>query len=233
MKKVVLTFVAAISTCMVANAQTGKGSIMIGGGLNVNLAGKTVNKVTPPSGNATSTETKGNLNWNVSPTAGYFISDNIVVGLNLNVGSSFFGRVASIDGKKEETVNTVNLGAGVFSRYYKEVGNGLYLFGQVSVDYTSGTTQNRTPDILHPSDIIDGNKIKNNIIGVNITPGLTYFFSNNWGVDFSLNNIIGYTSMKSTSQTPNNNGSSSTSSSQFNIGLGLTPTLGVNYYFGK
>lgn len=65
MKKV-LFIAALVAASFAGQAQTSKGTYLLGGGAGFN-------------------STKGATTWNVSPNAGYFVIDNLAVGANLDV----------------------------------------------------------------------------------------------------------------------------------------------------
>jgi len=88
MKKIVLSLLAVVVMSTLVNAQTDKGDWMVGGNMTINT-------------------TKGNSEFSLLPSAGYFFANNFVAGAKFNVG------FATEDEKK-----TTSLGVGPFARYY-------------------------------------------------------------------------------------------------------------------
>lgn len=207
-----------------SNAQISKGSIMLGGSLGANIAMES--KTTLGS---TSITTPGHTEWNFSPEVGYFLSDGLVVGLGLNLDSKFMGEVSSTDGKKTEHIMGSGLGVGLMVRKYFEIESNVYFHTQAGFVYSSMSATDRVVD--GTSALKDGDKITMTGMGINITPGLTYFVSPKWGIDFSLNNILAYNS--STTTIGDGATKVETTGGGLSIGAGLTPTLGLFYYMGN
>ncbi|MBX2984725.1 MAG: hypothetical protein KF882_01990 [Bacteroidia bacterium] len=204
MKKSFLLMAAICATGMMANAQsTGEGSMMLGGNFNVNI-------------------TK-HVAWGVNPQFGYFIKDNIAVGIMAGANGGYIKTVKSLDGTKEAIVNNFGWNAGLFGRYYKALANNFFVYGAATFGYGSNGYKDMVPELLKPSEIKDNGRVDMSNLNVSIFPGFAFFPSPNWGIDFSLNNIISF----------NSNSVGGTNTNTFDIGAGTTPTIGINYYFGK
>lgn len=229
MKKLFLS-IAVLAAGTASYAQIGQGSILLGGSLAFSSTGEQTNK-TVAGGVTTETKTPGFSNWNFSPRVGYFLSDNLAVGLDLGLGQSHVKTVTN--GTAEEKVSSFNLDLGLFARYYMNISDNFYFFGQARVGYRSSSYQDRMPDPANANTLIDGPEVTSNTFGIGITPGLTYFPSPKWGVDFTLGGIIDFSSTTSKSEMPNNGGSAESSGSQFGLGFGLNPGLGLHYYMGR
>lgn len=210
-------------TVLSVNAQVSKGSMMFGGSLGANITMESTTKTT----GASDVKTAGYTNWNFSPTGGYFIADGLAVGLMLDVSSTKVG--SATQGTASENIMRSGMGVGLFARKYMTVTDKVYLHGQAGLMYSSTSETNRVPD--GANSLKDGTKVTGSNIGINITPGITYFVAPKWGIDFSLNNIIGYN--MNSSKTELGSASSETTGGSFSIGAGLTPSLGLFYYMGK
>ncbi len=233
MKKLILSL-AFVAAGAVSYAQIGQGSMMLGGSLGFSSAGGGTTTATPGGGGASvSTDQTAVTNWNFSPTFGYFLTDNIAVGIRLGLGSSNRGQVTSTDTKTTENISSFDLNAELFGRYYMEVGTNLYFFGDAGLGFGSSSWTDRTPDPTNVAALVDGNKNSMSSFGINIAPGLAFFPSEKWGIDFTLNRIIGFNMNTNTMEGPNNGGKLEVSTSAFNIGFGLNPSLGLHYYMGK
>lgn len=116
MKKVVLFF-AVVIAAVSANAQTGKGTWMLGGS-----AGFSSGKY---SGGSSTT------NVNISPNAGYFFADNFAAGALLSFASMSNGGTQT------------NFGIAPFARYYfLPLGEHAKLFGQAAFGFGSEKSPN-------------------------------------------------------------------------------------------
>lgn len=231
MKKLILSL-AMIAVGTAAFAQISSGSLMMGGSLGFNSSGGGTVDITPGGGGTkTSKDLTATSDWNFSPAIGYFFTDNLAAGVRLNVGSTNMGQVTTTDGKTTENVASFDLGVELFGRYYKELGTNVYMFIDAGLGYSSMSYTDKTQDGLDKLKDDDKNSIT--AMGINIAPGITYFPTAKWGIDLTLNRLIGYNMYNSTVEAPNNGGKIETSTSDFGIGLGLMPSLGLHYYMGK
>jgi hypothetical protein len=233
MKKLIFSL-ALVATGVASYAQISQGSLMIGGslGFSSNDGGKITN--TPAGGGASvSTDRTAKTEWNLSPTIGYFLTDNIAAGVRLNIGSSNEGQATSTDLKTTENVNSMNLGVELFGRMYKSVGSNLYLYADLGLGYQSKSYTDRDADPNDPAKLVDGSKNTISGLMVGLTPGIAYFPADNWAIDFNLNRILGFSSMTMKEEFPQNGGNNESTDTDFGVGIGLTPTIGVHYFFGK
>ena len=228
MKKTILKMLVVTGmvtgAVMSSNAQISKGSLMFGGSLGANIAMESKTAV-----GSVSVTTPGYTEWNFSPTAGYFIADGLVVGLGLNLDSKYMYQVSTTDKSKTENIMASGLGVNLIVRKYFEIESKVYFHAQAGLGYSSMNYTDRDKD--GASALKDGDKFSGTTIGINITPGLTYFVSPKWGIDFSLNNILAYNS--STLTQDDGVAKVETTSGGISVGAGLTPTLGLFYYMGK
>lgn len=223
----------AAGTVFSANAQVSSGSMMFGGSLGADISMEKTTKSTAVG--ASDVKMPGHTDWNFSPTFGYFVSDGLAVGVNLSIGSSFKKIVTTNDKKISEHISESLMGVGLFVRKYMTINDKLYLHGQVGLNYASGSYTDRETD--GADKLKDLGKVTETSMGINITPGLTYFVAPSWGIDFSLNNIISYNTKTTKTEVPVAGAVSAytneTSGGSFSIGAGLTPSLGLFYYLGK
>jgi outer membrane protein W len=119
MKKI---FTLAVVTIISASAfsQTQKGNWLVGGS-----AGFSSQSQSGASGNITE--------LSITPTAGYFINNNLAVGASLNFGSQ----------KSGSTVTTFGIGPMV-RYYFAELGKNAKLYGQGEFAYASVTSSGVT-----------------------------------------------------------------------------------------
>lgn len=128
------------------------------------------------STNDKNTETKTS-NFNFAPKAGYFISDDLAVGLDLGFASN----KTEVAGTETEKISAVGIGA--FARYYfLDLGERFKTYGEFGVGYA--TANDKIADV------------KVNILGVGATLGINYFVTENLAINFALADILSYTSAK-------------------------------------
>lgn len=150
-------------------------------------------------------QVKGN-GFNINPRLGYFVSNNIAVGINVGFASIKAEDGATID--QHETSTSF----GVFGRYYFTPANKFSFFGNLGVDYTTSKDKLANPEI------------KTNGFGVSVSPGISYFLSNNLAIETSIG-LLGYKSEKV--DLP---GAKALNTFQFNLGLSNI-AFGINYKF--
>jgi hypothetical protein len=118
MKKLVLSIAALLAVSFTADAQTRKGTILLGAGSD--LAGQTINDL------------------NITPKVGYFVQDGVAIGAIID----FSNNTTNAKNNQNSSVNDVQLDAssstlGAFVRYY--VSNNV--FAELGVTSTSGTNE--------------------------------------------------------------------------------------------
>jgi outer membrane protein len=201
MKKILILSFTMIMFAPVLWAQTTKGSIALGGGFGINSS-----KNENAYGNSDYTSSS----FQFRPMGGFFVADNLEVGLQVGVTS----------GKTEyegfDPTKTSSLSAGPYARYYKFTSNERFAFtGQVGVSFGSGKTT-----------FLD-NETKTGSVGVTIAPGFTYFISDKWGLDFQLD-LLSFSSYDPNKDVDDNN--------QTSLSFGFdtfSPSIGFRYYIAK
>lgn len=171
-------------------------------------------------------ETK-DFQFTVRPSYGYFIKDNIAIGL---LGSYHTQRFQSTDSTDDIVSKHHSTGwtAGPFVRYYKFFGTeGKFaMYGELRGTYNSGRTRNE-----NPAPVTNENRTG---FSIGIKPGLTYMFHEKLGIDFSIGDI-GYSRSEEEIISMDANGSITNThtrdanSFSFNLNL-LRPSLGVLFY---
>lgn len=155
MKKVILSAMAVFALSF-ANAQEdsnggfGQGDIFATGGIGFE------------SSKTGDSKTSG---FNFSPKAGYFVTENIAVGLGLNIGSS------TVDNGAE--VKTNSFGGEVFGRYYFTPASQFSVFGELGVGFGSNKTE---------IEGVPGDSTSKTF-GVNAGVGVSYFLNSNWAIE--------------------------------------------------
>ncbi|MBX2915910.1 MAG: porin family protein [Cyclobacteriaceae bacterium] len=182
-------------------AQTTAGSISLAGGLEYSS-----NKSENVYGNVDYSSSS----LNFRPSAGYFVIDNLEVGLQLGIGSG----KSQYEGSAETKNSTFQVGP--FARYYKFTSNERFAFtGTLSFQIGSGTSSTGQ------------NELKTGSTSVSLVPGFTYFLSDKWALDFQLQGI-GFTSYDPNKDVDNNN------QNTFTFGASsLSPSLGFRFFITK
>ncbi len=170
MKKLILSAVA-VFTLTFANAQEeiptygfSEGNFFVEGNIGFN------------STNDKNSDTKTN-SFNFNPKAGYFISDDLAVGLDLGFGSN----KSEVNGTN--VVENSVVGIGAFARYYfLDLGARFKTYGEFGVGYE--TANNKIADV------------KTNAFGIGAGLGVNYFITENFAINFALTDILSYTSAK-------------------------------------
>lgn len=110
--------------------------------------------------------------FSIAPSAGYFIKENIAVGLSI----SYSDATIDFDG---DDIEASTFGGGVFGRYYCNPSSQFSFFGNLGVSYST-------------TDLGDADL---NTFGVGLAPGISYFLSNNFAIEASVG-VLGYSSSK-------------------------------------
>jgi outer membrane protein len=162
------------------------------------------------------------LSFNISPLAGYFLSDKLAAGAALNLS---FTREKS-PGTVESITNESTVGINPFLRYYALTWNDFSVFGQGNMGFS----------FTRETDKVGGTSTdgpKTTRFYVNIMPGLAYNVSDHFSLETSINVVkFGY------SHATEKSGSIKNKTSEFGIGAGLDDiikpgdiTIGAIYKF--
>ncbi|MES2487834.1 MAG: outer membrane beta-barrel protein [Bacteroidota bacterium] len=162
-----------------------------------------------------SSEKTGDFKTNqftVSPKVGYFVSDNIALGVSLSYISSTEDTYDGNFGVYEQ--KTTGFEAGAFGRYYFMPASRFSVFAQVYAGYATAKYEVEVYQM----------ESKANGFGFEFAPGFNYFVSDHFAIETTFG-LLGYNSIK-----PDNAGAESTDS--FNIGLDLANiNFGIVYKF--
>lgn len=152
MKKMIVVAVLGLFGTQFANAQVKKGNVLVGG--NVGFSTNTVEQ-DGAAGKQTNTA------FNISPKAGYALSDKWMVGVF--VGTTFSTYKDELTEPDAESKNNM-IAPGVFVRNYHMLGEKVALFGEANVSYGFGSTKQNDTKVY-----------ENKEIQANIVPGISYF----------------------------------------------------------
>jgi len=200
MKRVLFVLSVLMATLVEGNAQTTQGTISLGGSV-----GMTNDKEETDGEDIRSSE------FRFSPSVGYFVVDNLMVGLNLSL----------ISGKEDDGFGGDDkynaFFFGPFARYYIFTSNEQFaFFGEAGTLF--GSYKNK-PD--------GQNETKSTAFNIYLSPGFSYFMNEHWAVDLAFQGI-------SFSSFDPDKDDSNDKSSSFNFGVSsFIPTIGVRYNISK
>lgn len=203
-----------LCTCLLAagciQAQTTAGRIMIGGNIGYSTyADEKVSFGEPESKSLT-----------INPQLGYFVVDNLAVGLEAGYFNQTYTNNDFLTGEEVETkVRTTSVSP--FVRYYIPTENEKFSFyAQALVGITS-THVDREVDEEN-----EGSGFQ-----ARLSPGFTYFLSEKWGLDLQLKGI---TYSSTTWKDDANANTDDYEYTVFEFGASsFTPSLGFRYFIGK
>jgi outer membrane protein len=182
-----------------ALAQTSSGTVAVGGGIRFT-------SVTQETGAQDSKTTQVLFR----PNVGYFVANNFMVGVNLDLSSS-----KTKTGTGESKNSGYNVGP--FARYYMFTSNEKFAFiGEAGLLFGSSKY---TPT--------SGNEQKGSSVNFYISPGFTYFLSEKWGLDFQLQGIE-FSSTDPNKDVDNDKRNTITIGAEF-----FNPFLGFRYYISR
>lgn len=190
------------------------------------------------SGTETDSDETGDLfeektsSFRFNPKAGYFISDQFAVGIQLSLNSSKIENTNMIlDPSVTEETKRSTFGAGVFARYYfLELGKRFKTYGEFGLGFNSGNTETTVTGVDDPTQDYDTSGFNT---GVGI--GMNYFITECFAINFVLTDILSYSSNKGENNLEG--ASDETKSSGFNGNLNIfnnffdTATFGLTYKF--
>lgn len=186
-------------------SQTGKGKKFLGG--QISFSNATQSELDAASDVTYDTK---NLQFQFMPEFGYFIKDNLAIGLNLNFGVSSRSTTSDVVYTSNK-LNSINYGGGGYVRYYSKIADKFYFILSGILTYTFTQDKDEITDV----------KTNINNISLAIGPGLAYFITPKLGLQGSLGSIF-YNAMRS----KGNNTDS------YGISLNLsTFNFGLSYYF--
>lgn len=205
MKKVLLA--GAVALFGLSNAQIAKGTTYLSGQVNYS------------STQDNNTDAKDE-SFTITPTVGYFVANNVAVGLGVGYENGSRTRVNAVN-SLETKISTDAFVVAPFVRKYWTVGEKFYIFGQLEVPMAFGKDKTEYSGTSSQFNT----EAKFTSIGVNVKPGLDYFLNKNWSIEATIGEF-GYSNFKYKDLDK--------STDNFNFGLNLSSvTFGVKYVFAK
>ncbi|WP_055446209.1 outer membrane beta-barrel protein [Lacinutrix mariniflava] len=167
-------------------------------------------------GSTTQGDSKDNQ-FEISPKVGFFVSDNIAVGVSLGF-ESFKNENSGINPVtfEEATIESkrTSLSAGVFGRYYATPASQFSFFGELAAKFVASKNEQ---DFVEEDQKFDG-------LDFEFAPGISYFVSDSITLEASIG-VLGYNTFKADVD-------GAEARNQFNIGLDLSDiNFGIAYKF--
>jgi outer membrane protein W len=213
MKRITLFSIGLLSMAA-ANAQLNKGRVFLGGSLSTSTTENTT--ISTPN-NVTKQQALV-----VDPTIGFFVKDNLVVGINAGYSST---ETTSTGGSK---IKQSSIAPGIFARKYYGLGKNFYFYGHGGLQYVHTSQEAFTGSATL-------SKATGNGVTVTAYPGVAYALRKHFLLEVSLRNL--FTAGYSSSETKNTAGTVTSKNNNFNLGIngggGIPLSIGFNILFGK
>jgi tetrahydromethanopterin S-methyltransferase subunit F len=157
MKKLLLFFITT-TVGFSSQAQLNKGRVLLGGGIGFGNGEQTTF-----SGNTSAT--KKSAGFSIYPSAGVFVKDNLLVGVDMAYGHARFE-----DAQSSASIDTRNsYSAGIFATRFLPLGSGFFFSGTAGVGY--GFSKEESTSAQTGTNI---NTIKSNGVSASLYPGVSY-----------------------------------------------------------
>ncbi|MBD2713564.1 hypothetical protein KBK19_00785 [Microvirga sp. STR05] len=223
--------VLAAATTSAAQAQISAGTVLLGGSLGYRQ------QLTKVAATGFLPAYEDRLRQiTVSPTAGYFVANNLVVGVQMNWQQETRNYPAIIPvvinpgpGQPTATVlygeNTTRwMQLGPFVRYYQFIGDKAAFYGHAGAGYSAATYKDKPPVYFGNSDA------KNSGFYGQLSPGFVYFPTHFFALEVGLRGLsyqrLSYSGDDYTGEKP--------TSSAFDMGFRLRDLrLGASFYLGR
>lgn len=167
MKKIILLSFCCLFS-VAGFTQIVKGAKAVGGGI-------TYSNTTQPGYLGDGEDSESSFEF--IPSIGYFVSDGILIGINLGFSS---GKTESFGSETKSS----GFAAGPFARYYKQTSNENFaVYGQFSFLYGSGKDTDSS-----------NQETKTSAMDVALSPGLVYFVNEHWAIELGFRGIGYYSS---------------------------------------
>jgi hypothetical protein len=241
--KLLLTCFLLIS--VISNAQMVKGTRMVGATVASSLFSSGTTDVTGPNQLAVEQSNK-NFNLQLTPSMGWFVSENTVVGASLLVGvnnQSATNKSAGVSYKEDKSKN-LDAGLGGFARVYLRSTGSLRPFAHLHFTAGSGSTDTEgyyyyTDGTNTVKDTYDGSSKGRFFYNAGLNAGFTRMLNQNAGLDLYIGYLYSYTrrTTNTTMISDNSNNSLDTrfefENTQKYTGHGVTFGIGYQIFLGK
>lgn len=209
----------AMLTSVVLNAQISKGSLFIGGDLNI--SGSRYKAGDSPQTTST------NHQYGVSPVLGWAVKENLIVGGRLLVSISR----TSYEPQSTES-NAHSFGGGVFVRKYLPLGKSFYLFGDAGL-----IGQYNYMEQINVQQPAFYSEQKGFSIAATLYPGVAYQVKKSLFLEASLNNLVslnyGHSNLEQHAGSSSSNATTDTYHFSSSLGNNIPLQIGVRWIIPK
>lgn len=176
-----------IFTLFSSEAQLKKGNKMIGASIGSVFFNSGSTEVTYPAPTLGYQTFNSSFGLNIKPSVGWFISDNTITGMSININPAHQKIWYEVNGNKyrEDITRSFAIGAGGFLRSYFKSQTSFVPFGQAGLNI--GFNSIKTEGFLYNASdksIYDGKSTGGFLIGGSISLGTTKFINSFIGLDF-------------------------------------------------
>jgi hypothetical protein len=218
-----LALLSGGTTAAQAQSAISAGTIALGG--NIGISSHT-DKAEYKAGNVNQTEETTTTQFRFSPSVGYFIIDNLAVGLNLayTANSSSTTRTGTGTSSPNSLDAATTLRVGPYAQYYKMLSEQFGVLGTLG----AGFQRNFTPR-FGPGNTVIENKQTGFYVG--LTPGVIFFPVPKFGISASIGNL-GFDHVNS--KDSNDADGESASESNFGASFGFDQLMfGGTFFLGR
>lgn len=218
MKKILLLALLAASTSAVHAQSIAAGTISLGGSIGYS---RSSSEIEINSGRNPYTAEFTSSRFQFSPAVGYFLADNLALGLNLSYTAERTSQSSGAPGQPGpiDLDPRTSLRVGPYVQYYKMLSEQFGVLGTLGAGYQRSNIPNNN----------NSSETKANGFYTAITPGIIFFPISKFGISASIGNL-GYDRLEL--DTDDTDDSSSTSTFGANFGLSQLQ-FGGTYFFGR
>ena len=220
MKKILLFTIISATISFVANAQISKGSVLLGGGVNINNS-RYENANTPLQNKTHENHTT------INPVVGIAVKENLILGVSLGYGRS--ENTTNSDPTNPSIDRYTSYSGGIFLRKYLLLGKNFYLFGQGDLGYTD---YNQKSSSLSNSFNQNGWRT---VLG--FSPGISYALNKRFHLETSFSNLLNLSYEKYRTDLYSSGNQSSRVKRTFSFNSNASPfsnfNIGFRFLFAK
>ncbi|WBO84203.1 hypothetical protein [Hymenobacter yonginensis] len=228
MKKLA-TSLLLLGAATAAHAQTSAGTVLLGG----NVGYSSSKEEYSPSSLGSSSSERTQREFRFSPSVGYFVADNLAVGLIADLQTNKTKQpYTEYDQGVPSTYRFESTGSyksiGPFVRYYKMIGEKAGFYGQLAGGYRTGRSRSESN-----APFFEGSDGKYRGSYANLTPGFVFFPTPKIGLELTSGSI-GYYNNKNTQEPTRQRIGQDNKSSGFGAYFGLQNlNIGASIYLGS
>jgi hypothetical protein len=164
-----------------------------------------------------------NSRFQIAPSVGYFVADNLAIGLNLGYTSAKTTYASTITGFTSNPDPNTTLRVGAYVQYYKMISDQFGLVGTLG----GGYQYNRNTYVYGPIGNMGTSETKSKGYYAALTPGIIYFPIPKLGISATVGSVA-YSRLK---ETPT---ASEPVTTEFDANFGLSQLqFGGTWYFGR